>query len=633
MEEKGILHSIGSPRDLRGLSCEELTRLCEEIRTELIKVISCNGGHLASNLGMVELTVALHRRFDSPHDRLIFDVGHQCYTHKLLTGRQDRFSTIRTEGGLSGFTRPQESEHDAFVSGHASTSISAGYGIAAANQLRGVDDFVVAVIGDGALTGGLAYEALNNAGRQNSNLIVVLNDNKMSISKNVGAMARHLAVIRSRPNYYRFKSGVERFLLRIPGVGRSMRNGVLRLKRVVKNAVYNSTIFEDMGFAYLGPIDGHDLDALDNCLRTAREMRRPALVHVLTVKGKGYRFAELDPGQYHGISSMDIETGECPPPKDSFSFQFGHMLSELAARDARVCAITAAMTEGCGLEEFRQRFPARFFDVGIAEGHAVTFASGLSKGGMRPVVCLYSTFLQRSYDQVIHDAAIQGLPMTICVDRAGFVGEDGETHQGLFDAAFLGSIPGVSVWSPSGYDELELLLQHCVDSQGVNVIRYPRGGQPRLPDGWKATLDPCACYGPAGAPCVLVTYGRLFGAACEAADALCSQDVPTRVVKLNRIRPLPREAFAALDGVRQIFFFEEGIRAGGIGERLFAALAERGMHPDMHLTAVDDQFVQQATVTSCLHRFGLDRQGMIDAVLRHAPRGKRAGAEKDGKSF
>lgn len=615
MERKGILQSIGSPGDLRGLTRQELVQLCEEIRAELIEVISKNGGHLASNLGMVELTVALHRRFNSPYDRLIFDVGHQCYIHKLLTGRQARFSTIRTEGGLSGFTRPQESEHDVFISGHASTSISAGYGLAAANQLRGIDDFVVAVIGDGALTGGLAYEALNNAGRQNSNLIVVLNDNKMSISKNVGAMARHLAVIRSRPNYYRFKSGVERFLLRIPGMGRSMRNGVLRLKRAIKNAVYNSTIFEDMGFAYLGPIDGHDLDALDNCLRTAREMRRPALVHVLTIKGKGYRFAELDPGQYHGISSMNVKTGECPPSKDSFSFQFGRMLSELAARDARVCAITAAMTEGCGLGEFRERFPSRFYDVGIAEGHAVTFASGLSKGGMRPFVCLYSTFLQRSYDQIIHDAAIQELPLTICVDRAGFVGEDGETHQGLFDAAFLGTIPGITVWSPSCYAELELLLHHCVDFPGVCVIRYPRGSQPKLPEGWQASLSPCSCYGTAGASCVLATYGRLFGAACEAADELLSRGVSARVVKVNRIRPLPEEVFSALKGARQIFFFEEGIRAGGVGETLFAALAERGMQLALHLTAVDCEFVPQATVASCLHRYGLDREGMVNTVL------------------
>ena len=627
-----LLQNISQPRDLKRLSSAQIQQLCGEIRQFLLDSVSKTGGHLASNLGAVELTVALHRVFETPQDAFVFDVGHQCYTHKLLTGRYKRFGTLRQLDGLSGFPNPNESAHDAFIAGHGNTALSVAIGIAWAKKLKGEPGHVVAIIGDGAFTGGMVYEGMNNIGKLD-NLLVILNDNKMSISKNVGAMARHLAVIRSRPNYYRFKSGVERFLLRIPGIGRSMRNGVLRLKRAVKNAMYSSTIFEDMGFAYLGPIDGHDLDALDNCLRTAREMRRPALVHVLTIKGKGYRFAELDPGQYHGISSMDVETGECPPPKDSFSFQFGRMLSELAARDARVCAITAAMTEGCGLEEFRQRFPARFFDVGIAEGHAVTFASGLSKGGMRPVVCLYSTFLQRSYDQLIHDAAIQGLPMTICVDRAGFVGEDGETHQGLFDAAFLGSIPGVTVWSPSCYDELELLLQHCVDSQGVNVIRYPRGGQLRLPDGWKATLDPCACYGPAGAPCVLVTYGRLFGAACEAADALCSQGVSTRVVKLNRIRPLPQEAFSALDGAREIFFFEEGIRAGGIGERLFAALAERGIHPHMHLTAVDDQFVEQATVASCLHRFGLDKQGMIDAVLQCVPQDARVRMEKGQESI
>lgn len=612
-----LLQTIGSPDDLSRLSRQDLSRLCEEIRGELIRVVSQNGGHLASNLGMVELTVALHRRFHSPDDRLVFDVGHQCYTHKLLTGRQEGFPTIRTEGGLSGFTRPQESEHDTFISGHSSTSISAGYGIAAANRLRGTENYVVSVIGDGALTGGLAYEALNNAGRQNSNLIVVLNDNKMSISKNVGAMARHLAVIRSRPNYYRFKSGVERFLLRIPGVGNGLRNALLRLKRKVKNVIYNSTIFEDMGFAYLGPIDGHDLDALDNCLRTAMEMRRPVLVHALTVKGKGYRFAELDPGQYHGISSMDVETGECPPAKDSFSFRLGQTLCDLAAKDSRLCAITAAMTEGCGLSEFRERFPDRFFDVGIAEGHAITFASGLSKGGMRPVVCLYSTFLQRGYDQIIHDAAIQGLPMTICVDRAGFVGEDGETHQGLFDAAFLGSIPGVIVWAPSCYVELEEALRSSFESPGLNVVRYPRGSQPAIPEDWPASLEPVSSYGTPEAETVLVTYGRLFSDACKARKELEIRGIPVRVVKLTRIQPLPDGIFDLLMGAKRVFFFEEGMRDGGVGQRLFAAMAERGMTPAVKLKAVDGQFVPQATVASCLRQYGLDKQGMVNTVLSH----------------
>ena len=614
MEERTILQTIDAPGDLRGFNRQELAQLCEEIRAELIRVVSQNGGHLASNLGMVELTVALHRRFDSPADRIVFDVGHQCYTHKLLTGRRDAFDTIRTEGGLSGFTRPEESEHDAFVSGHSSTSISAGYGLATANRLLQKDDYVVSVIGDGALTGGLAYEALNNAGRDHSNLIVVLNDNKMSISKNVGAMARHLAVIRSRPNYYRFKSGVERFLLRIPGIGRPMRNGVFRLKRTVKNMIYNSTVFEDMGFAYLGPIDGHDLDALDNCLRTAREMRRPALVHVLTVKGKGYRYAERNPGQYHGISSMDVETGECPPSKDSFSFQFGRMLCELAAEDQRICAVTAAMTEGCGLGEFRQRFPERFFDVGIAEGHAITFASGLAKGGMRPVVCLYSTFLQRGYDQVIHDAAIQGLPLVLCVDRAGFVGEDGETHQGLFDAAFLGSIPGLTIHSPYCYAQLEQALRGAFVSDGVSVIRYPRGGQPALPELPEAAGAPVSVYGPKNADLLLMTYGRLFSTACQAVDALAQEEISAKAAALNRIRPLPEEVFDLAQGVSHVFFFEEGIRAGGVGERYFAALAERGAHPRLRLIAVDDHFVPQASVASCLSGHGLDCSGMVRVV-------------------
>ena len=610
-----LLKNIHSPEDLKALSPQQLPGLCEEIRTELIRVVSQNGGHLASNLGVVELTVALHRRFQSPKDKIVFDVGHQCYTHKLLTGRSDRFYTLRTEDGLSGFTRPEESEHDVFVSGHSSTSVSAGYGIAAANQLQGSPHYVISVIGDGALTGGLVWEALNNAGRKNSNLIVILNDNKMSISKNVGAMARYLAVIRSRPKYYRFKSRIERVLLAIPGIGKSMRNGLLRFKRWIKSLFYNSTVFEDMGFAYLGPIDGHDLEALDNCLTTAMAMRRPVFIHALTVKGKGYPHAEKNPGQYHGIASMDIETGECPPAKDSFSFQAGRLICRKAEKDQSICAITAAMTEGCGLSEFRAQFPSRFFDVGIAEGHAITFASGLSKGGMHPVVFLYSTFLQRGYDQLIHDAAIQGLPMTLCVDRAGFVGEDGETHQGLFDVSFLGSIPGVRIWSPADYRELEWMMEEALAYPGLSVVRYPRGSQSTLPEPSSQPGSAVTVWGSPQAENVLVTYGRLAASAATAAEELTDRGIPTRVVKFNRILPLPEEGFSLLEGARRVFFYEEGMCAGGVGERLLAALLQRGLTPEVKLTAVKDEFVPQAPVASCLRRYGMDVQSMVENVI------------------
>ncbi len=475
-----FLEQIKSPRDVKALKEEQLTCLCDEIRDVLMKTVSENGGHLASNLGVVELTVALHRCFNSPEDKIVFDVGHQCYTHKLLTGRSQEFSSLRKQGGLSGFTRPCESEHDQFVSGHSSTSVSAALGLSVAGQLQNQNYYTVAVLGDGALTGGMVYEALNNAGRVLGNrLIVILNDNKMSISHNVGAMARHLSDIRTRPGYFKVKEGFADFLRKIPLVGKRLYHWLFKLKTLIKNGMYNSTIFEDMGFTYIGPIDGHDLTKLENCMKLAKQTHRPALIHLCTCKGKGYTPAEQTPQDFHGVSSgMDLNTGECKPATSSFSHVFGETLCHLAREDSRICAITAAMCDGTGLSNFAKEFPNRFFDVGIAEEHAVTFASGLSKGGMVPVVAIYSSFLQRGYDQLIHDVAAQGVKVILCVDRAGIVGEDGEMHHGLLDASYLRTVPGAKIYSPYNFKQLKSALKQAVNEEGsLIVIRYPRGSQ------------------------------------------------------------------------------------------------------------------------------------------------------------
>jgi len=611
-----VLENINSPKDLKNLKTEELGTLCGEIREELIKTISKNGGHLASNLGTVELTVALHRCFDSPKDKIIFDVGHQCYTHKILTGRKDKFATIRTEGGLSGFTRPEESEHDVFVSGHSSTSISAALGLTVANHLKNDDGYVIAIIGDGALTGGLAYEALNNASSFKGKLIVVLNDNKMSISKNVGAMSRHLAVIRSRPSYLRFKIGLDVVLSKIPLVGKPTAKMLRWFKTRMKNLLYSSTIFEDMGFAYLGPVDGHDINVLENCFEMAKTTRRPPLIHICTVKGKGYHFAEQTPQDYHGVSSgMDIDTGECAPAANSFSFEFGKDMCDIAKENEKVCAITAAMCEGVGLSDFAKQYPKRFFDVGIAEEHAVTFCSGLAKGGYIPVLAVYSSFLQRGYDQLIHDVAIQDLPCVICVDRAGFVGEDGETHQGIFDVPYLNSIPKTTVYSPSCYAQLKCDLKRAMSAEkGLQVVRYPRGKQPYIPE--KYTLSYDADYQVFGdnSDIAIITYGRVSACALTARDELQKDGVSVDVIALNRIRPIPEDAIIDAMNRKNIFFFEEGSKYGGVAERFSSILMTKGYKGNVSITAVEEEFVPQSSVNSALAKYKLDSNGIVNVV-------------------
>ena len=601
-----LLQGIKNPDDLKKLNQNQIPELCGEIRDCILDTVSKNGGHLASNLGSVELTVALHRVFSAPQDAIIFDVGHQCYAHKLLTGRFDNFSTLRTENGISGFMRPTESVYDAITTGHSSNSISAAYGIYKAKSVLGEEGTAVAVVGDGALTGGMAYEALNNAGDEKGNFIVVLNDNEMSISKNVGSLAKYLTVIRSRPNYYKFKDGFSDFLLKIPLLGNSLYRGFSKLKLLLKDAIYNSNFFEDLGFHYLGPVDGHDEKKLEEILQIAKAKDEPVIVHVMTVKGKGYKFAEETPNNYHGVSAFDLEKGVTTNKSEDFSSCFGTMLCELAEKDSKICAITAAMKVSTGLYEFSKKYSDRFFDVGIAEQHAVTFATGLAKGGMRPVFAVYSSFLQRGFDQVIHDAAIANVPLTICVDRAGFVGEDGETHQGVFDAAFLSQIPNVKIYAPSNYNELKVMLKKAIYEDGVSVVRYPRGKE-YSSDNFAIDAD----YSLLGSgKNAVITYGRLVSTALSAAEELSN----VAVIKLNVINPLPNSLKEELKKYDKIFFFEEGIKKGGIGEHLGQLLHDAGIKCEYKNIAVDDTFISSATVNSQLTKYLLDADSMIKII-------------------
>lgn len=613
--EYRILAGIKSPRDLDALSAAELEQLCGELRDKMIETVSKSGGHLASNLGAVELTVALHRNFDCPKDKIIFDVGHQCYAHKLLTGRYDRFDTLREKGGLTGFPNPEESEYDSFLTGHSSTAVSAGCGFAQAKTIKGEEGFVVCVVGDGALTGGMAYEGMNNAGKTNGNLIVILNDNKMSISKNVGGMARHLAVVRSSPRYHKFKRGTGKFLQHIPLIGGGLYRAAERVKTFFKRMIYSKTVFEDMGFIYLGPIDGHNLPLLDSALTAAKQQRRPVLVHVCTVKGKGYEHAERFPKQFHGVSSFDIETGERIPAGVDYSSYFGQVICKMAAADRRICAVTAAMRDSTGLAPFEQSFKNRFFDVGIAEQHAVTFCAGLSASGLIPVFAVYSSFLQRAYDQILHDAAAQKLKVVLAVDRAGIVGEDGITHQGVYDVAFLNTVPGVTVFAPITFSELDGFLHEAAYGEHlVAAVRYPRGSELKTPDYYRDTAADYSVYGEADSDISLVSYGRTALSALNAAERLRESGLKVKTVILYKIKPISVESVRECSGSRSVFFFEEGVRIGGVAEHYELLCRENGFKGNFSVTAIDDKFIPQQKVCEALAELRLDAEGIYGTV-------------------
>ncbi len=609
-----LLDGINSPDDLKKIDKKQIDALCTEIRDFLIQTVSHTGGHLASNLGVVELTVAMHRVFDSPNDQIMFDVGHQCYTHKLITGRRERFDTLRTEGGLAGFPRPAESIHDPMISGHSSTSISAALGLAEAKKLSGQDGYVIAVIGDGALTGGLAYEGLNNAGRSKNKLIVILNDNRMSINKNVGAVARHLAVLRTKKGYFRFKSGVAKVFGSIPLVGKKIKKMLLSSRKAIKNTLYKSSLFEDMGFSYMGPVDGHNEQLLERVLDTAKTLERPVLIHICTLKGKGYSHAEKKPRKFHGISAFDPDSGEPNFSVPTYSSVFGSAICELAEKDEKICAVTAAMKSGTGLDAFAEKYRHRFYDVGIAEGHAVTFSAGLAANGMKPFFAVYSSFLQRAYDQLIHDVAIAKENVTLIIDRAGIVGDDGETHNGVFDAAMLLPIPNFKVYSPSYFSEISYCLEMCADTEGPSAVRIPRGTEAAKPGNIELNNEDYF-FAESGKKTLAVSYGRLVGSLFSAQEKLKSEGTDVSVLKLLLINNIADECMEKAMEYDNIVFFEEGMKRGGVGEYFGSILLEKGYKGKFIHRAIDDRFVSHAAVSSALAGLELDSKSITD-ILR-----------------
>ena len=624
------LSAIQQPADLKKLNLQQLNELASEIRAFLLEKVAKTGGHLAPNLGVVELTIALHVVFDSPHDQIVWDVGHQSYVHKLLTGRRDSFDTLRQFGGLSGFPKLKESEHDVFQTGHSSTSISAALGLAKARDLLGENNYVIAVIGDGSMGGGMAFEALNHAGEMKTDLIVVLNDNEMSISNNVGGLAAYLGRLRTDPKYTRLKEDMEDLLRRIPAIGGRVIKSVERVKDAVKTLIVPGMFFEELGFTYLGPLDGHNLENLLVVLRRAKKLHGPVLVHVLTKKGKGFAFTENNPDFYHGVGPFDPQN---PPeravPGDipSYTEVFGKTIVELAEKNEKIIAITAAMVAGTGLGAFAARFPERFFDVGIAEQHAVTFAAGLARRGFRPVVAIYSTFLQRAYDQIVHDVCLQELPVLFALDRAGVVGEDGETHQGLFDLAYLRHIPQMSIIVPRDENMLQHAILTGLAHNGPCAVRYPRSkglGVPleeprRLSWGRGEVLRP-------GRDLTILAVGTMVAPALEAAAALERQGLSVAVVDPVFLKPLDVSLLSR--AVRQSRFglltVEEHVLACGFGSAVLEFLAENGLDGvPVRRLGIPDTFVEHGKRELLLAKLGLTRDGIIAACLELAGRKRK----------
>ena len=618
--EHNLLEKIQSPSDVKNLGVSQLPLLAEEVRDVIVSTVSANGGHLASNLGVVELTIALHRVFNSPDDKIIWDVGHQVYTHKLLTGRYNDFKTLRKEGGLSGFSRPDESEHDIVFSGHSSVSVSTALGIANANKINGKKNYAIAVLGDGALTGGIIYEAINNAGRmKDTRLIIILNDNGMSISKNVGHLAKRLAVMRSRSGYFKLKAVTEKVISKLPIFGKPLANKLFKIKTDLKNMLYQSNFFEDFGVRYMGPVDGHNIDLMCETLEAAKLVNSPVIIHINTVKGKGYVPAENRPTDFHGVGPFNYETGEIKSSADSFSEKFGEFLFNQGAKDKRICAVTAAMSLGTGLRAFSETYPDRFFDVGIAEEHAIPFSLGLSKNGMVPVFVVYSTFLQRCYDQLMHDFALQKSKMIIAVDRAGIVGDDGETHNGIYDTAFFNGIPNIKVYSPSYYCDLnKAFVNTLYHSDGPSVIRYPRGSEPFKPEWYDCSGNDFDVYGDEDADTVIITYGRIFAESVKAYEQLKANGKKVKLIKLNLIVPIPYDAVNEAKKSKNVFFFEEGIKSGGVGESFATVLLEKGFNRKYVLTAFPDCFVKQGKTDKILMKYNLDCQGMLKVISQNA---------------
>lgn len=621
MAENNLLDKINSPADVKKLSDKQLKQLAAEIRQLLIEVISHTGGHLAPNLGVVELTLALHKVFNTPQDKLVFDVGHQAYIHKIITGRREQFPTLRQYGGLSGFPKRSESEHDAFGTGHSSTSISAALGMAAARDLQGEDYNVVAIIGDGSMTGGMAFEALNNAGTLHKKMVVVLNDNEMSISKNVGAMSDYLYHLRTGETYNKIKNDIEGWLKNME-FGTDVLKAIRRLKGSVKYLMVPTSIFEELGFTYLGPVDGHDIHGLIEVLQAAKKIDGPVMVHVLTKKGKGYKPAEESPNKFHGTGPFEIATGKKitnPAAPISYTEVFGKTITELADSDKKIVGLTAAMPDGTGLNIFAQAHPDRFFDVGIAEQHAVTAAAGMAAAGMKPVTAIYSTFMQRAYDSILHDICMQKLHVTMCLDRAGLVGDDGYTHHGVFDYAYLRSIPNMTIMAPKDENELRHMLKTALSFNGPISVRYPRGSgvgvditEPmhELPIGKAEVLRE-------GKELCFWAIGSMVQSAVQAADKLKEQGIDAGVVNMLFAKPLDKELLIEhAKRYGKIVTLEEGVLAGGVGSEVLEILDDAGLLQQCAVLrlGIPDEFVTHGDKKLLFRDLGLD----TDAIVQKA---------------
>lgn len=615
-----ILNRIHSTEDIKKLNGEEMAVLCKELRKFLLQKVSKTGGHLASNLGVVELTVALEYCFDLPKDKIVWDVGHQAYIHKILTGRKEGFDHLRQLDGLSGFPKPNESACDAFAAGHSSTSISAALGLAKARDLMGGKEHVIAVIGDGSMTGGLAYEALNNAGKEHTNLIVILNDNQMSIDTNVGAMSRHLNNLRTSNQYRGWKEAVKQFRDHVPVIGEGTYQVLKNVRDGAKMLLTHGALFEQLGFKYIGPVDGHDLPELIELLQNVKEMNRPVLIHVKTIKGKGYPYAEERPWDYHGVGAFDLKTG-LPTSKGgkSWSAVFGEKMVEIGKKNPKVVGITAAMSSGTGYEKFQRAFPKRFFDVAIAEQHGTTFAAGLAKGGITPVFAVYSSFLQRAYDQIVHDVCMQNLHVVFAIDRAGIVGADGETHQGVFDLSFLSHIPNMTVLSPKNGWELEEMLDFAVNKwDGPIAVRYPRGTAETAFSENKQPIE----YGKAeliqeGEKIAILAEGHMLKAAADAAKLLEADGFHPMLVNMRFIKPLDEAMLRkAAENCAHIVTVEDNLRRGGFGSKVMEFYGDKGIQADILNLAFPDKYIEQGTQAQLFERYGLDAAGIYESVKK-----------------
>lgn len=615
-----MLERIQKANDIKNLKREELPQLAQEIREFLVDKVSRTGGHLASNLGVVELTMAMHLVFDLPDDKIIWDVGHQSYTHKILTGRKEGFETLRQYGGMSGFPKRKESDCDAFDTGHSSTSISAGVGLVKARDLRGESHSVISVIGDGSLTGGMAYEALNNASQLDTNFIIVLNDNYMSISENVGGMSKYLDKIRTADFYTGLKKGVTRTLEQIPVVGDSLIEQIRKTKSSIKQLVVPGMFFEDMGITYLGPVPGHDVSMLCRAFKEAKKIEGPVLIHVLTTKGKGYEPAENEPSKFHGISPFQIETGEVKTKssKDSYTDIFGKVMCDEAMKRKDIVAITAAMKDGTGLSRFQRMFPERFFDVGIAEEHAVTFAAGLAAGGIKPVFAVYSSFLQRGYDQLIHDVGLQNLPVVFAVDRAGLVGSDGETHQGIFDLSYLSSIPNMTVLSPKHKWELADMLRFAIQHEGPIAIRYPRGV---AYDQYEEFRSPVV-YGKSEMiyeekDIAVISMGHMFSEAVKVRESLKREGYSCTLVNGRFVKPLDGACITKLAiNHKLIAVMEENVLTGGYGMQVLSFAGEQSLDVKVLPLALPDDYVEHGSVDQLRKETGIDEETMVKKIMK-----------------